>query len=131
MSIHPCSKCGMLRARHGDKLCSVCGLVAELKREHAAGDHDPEARNASCVDCMRPLRAHRQRQVSRRLIAAATPYAGHGELYRELQAASESREDLSIVGPSLHATQRHSHCDHEPTKAARAKCRAQRRNAAG
>lgn len=74
---------------------------------------------------MRPLRAHKTRVEPRRLIAAAVPYAGHGELIRELQAASESR-DLSVIGPSLKATQTHAHCTHEATKAARAKCRSDR-----
>lgn len=124
----------MIRAKRGEDLCPVCWLVAELAREHKAGEHnDPEHPNASCVDCMRPLRASRTRKEARRLIEAAVPYAGHGELYRELQAASESRDVMDsaaafraqsfVVTPRVGA---HADCDHEATKAARAKCRAER-----
>jgi hypothetical protein len=123
-----------MRAKYGEKLCPVCWLVRELAREHKAGEHDPEKPNASCVACMRPLRAVKWRKEPRRLIEAAEPYAGHGELRQELLRASESLirsvpavdrvetrhiERLARIGA-------HADCDHPATKAARAKCRADR-----
>jgi hypothetical protein len=54
MAIHTCPRCGELRAKFQNSLCSVCYLLDCLVEEHDAGEHD-ERTQPSCPSC-RPRR---------------------------------------------------------------------------
>jgi hypothetical protein len=99
MGATPCKKCGKIRARAGDKLCSVCWLVRELKREHNRGEHD-ERENPSCIRCSR-ARLKKMPMPSMPAPGKTAP-AGYS-------------------GPFSHKD-----CTHPHTASARAKCRASR-----
>jgi hypothetical protein len=52
---YTCPKCSAVRSKGPKELCPVCWLVAELKREHLAGEHADRV-NSSCINCTRSQR---------------------------------------------------------------------------
>lgn len=82
MAVHTCTRCGQVRAKLGEDICPVCWLVAELAREHTAGDH-AQLLNVSCVACTRPLGKQRSRALTAVPLGPMPERRGHVRCYQQ------------------------------------------------
>lgn len=105
-----------MRAKNGEPECPVCWLIRELKREHAAGEHD--VMNASCIACTR----------TRKPLPVVGTYVAPTR--REVRPGDvlPSPKDVVIPEPKKRqlpkrVPQAHDKCKHEKTPKARMACR--------
>lgn len=108
--------------------CNVCWLLADLLEEHDAGQHDdrPAHGCGKCAPVLRSQIAAEARAVMRSSDESIARSRARRDELSVLQPVSRERHLKPVVSRVAGS---HANCEHESTRAARAKCRAARRKA--